>query len=225
MSTSYTISVENDRGANTNYAVFMDPPEFTGGQQPWMNVWYTSFVPYHGNFEIQTGVDFYAWVGTVPTAPAPGVVVTSGMSLLAGLGTTSTPGTTFEKRIIQGFPTIEEINSSAIAGAYEVKTGSDFSVPNNTYLVGLAKVNNRGQVAPVASIAPGNNMNVQITPKMKFFISESQQVAGEIVDYSSVSRDGATIDFSSGEGQGKFYARVVQGNDGRFTVTYYENYD
>lgn len=60
---------------------------------------------------------------------------------------------------------------------------------------------------------------------MKFFVSESHQVAGEIVDYSSVARDGATIDFSSGEGQGKFYARVVQNTDGRFAVTYYDNYD
>lgn len=112
MATSYTISVENQRGQNTNYAVFMNPPEFTGGQQPWMNVWYTSFVPYHGSFEIRTGADFYACrktsklvyicplvlmsdltgVGTVPVAPSPGVVVTSGMSLLARLGTNGMPG-------------------------------------------------------------------------------------------------------------------------------------
>ncbi|RFU72136.1 hypothetical protein TARUN_10123 [Trichoderma arundinaceum] len=225
MSTSYTISVENNRGENTNYAVFMEPPEFTGGQQPWMNVWYTSFVPYHGSFEIRTGVDFYAWVGTVPMTPAPGVVVSSGMSLLARLGTASTPGSTFDEKITQSFPTIEETSPSAIAGSFEIKTGTDFTLPNNTYLLGLAKVNNRGQVAPVASIAPRNNMNIHITPKMKFFISESQQVPGEIVDYSSVSRDGAAIDFSSGEALGKFYARAVQGNDGKFTVTYFDNFE
>jgi hypothetical protein len=60
MSTNYTISVENERGENTNYAVFMEPPQFSGGMQPWMNVWYTSFVPYHGHFEIRTGSDYYA---------------------------------------------------------------------------------------------------------------------------------------------------------------------
>jgi hypothetical protein len=68
-------------------------------------------------------------------------------------------------------------------------------------------------------------MNIQVSPKMKFFISESQQVAGEIVDFNAVARDGATIDFSSGEGLGKFYARVVQSTGGRFTVTYYDNFD
>jgi len=68
-------------------------------------------------------------------------------------------------------------------------------------------------------------MNIQISPKMKFFVSESQQVPGEIVDYDSVSRDGAVIDFSSGEGLGKFYARVVHGTDGRFAITYYDAFD
>ncbi|PON25324.1 hypothetical protein TGAM01_v205618 [Trichoderma gamsii] len=226
MSTSYTISIENNRGANTNYATFIDSPEFTGGLQPFMNVWYTSFVPNGGSFELRTGTDFYAWTGTVPTAPAPGVIVNSGMSLLARLGTTSVPGSTFEKKVIQNFPVIEEIGPpSAVSGAYEIKTGNDFTVPNNTYLVGLAKVNNRGQVAPVASVAPRNDMSIQITPKMKFFITESQQVPGEIVDRHAITREGATIDFSSGEGEGKFYARVVQGTDGRYTVAYYSGFD
>ncbi|KAK1240116.1 hypothetical protein MKX08_007558 [Trichoderma sp. CBMAI-0020] len=225
MSTSYTISIENNRGANTNYATFMEPPEFTGGLQPLMNVWYSTFAPQGGSFELRTGMDFYAWTGTVPIAPAPGVVVTSGMSLLARLGNDSVPGSTFEKKIIQTFPTIEEISPSAVSGAYEIKTGQDFTVPNNTYLVGLAKVNHRGQVTPIASVAPRNDMSIQITPKMRFFITESQQVPGEIVDHHAVTREGATVDFSSGEGKGKVYARVVQGDDGRFTVAYYSNFD
>lgn len=225
MSTYYTISVENQRGENTTYATFMEPPQFTGGEQPFMNVWYTTFVPYLGNFEIQTGVDFYAWTGTVPTTPAPGVVVNSGMSLLSRLGSSSADGSTFDLKIIESFPTLTEVSPSATPGSYEVKTGTDFNVPNSTYLIGLAKVNNRGQVAPVASVTPRTNMNIHVTPKMKFFVTESQQVAGEIVDYSAVSRDGATIDFSSGEGLGKSYARVVQSTDGRFAVTYYDNYE
>lgn len=68
-------------------------------------------------------------------------------------------------------------------------------------------------------------MKIQISPKMKFFIAESQQVPGEIADYDSVSRNGATVDFSGGQGLGKFHARVVQGTDGRFTVTYSDSFD
>ncbi|KAK5988485.1 hypothetical protein PT974_09968 [Cladobotryum mycophilum] len=225
MSTRYTIDVQNRRGANTTYAVFMEPPQFTGGLQSYLNVWYTSFIPFGGSFSVETGVDFYSWVGTVPTSPAPGVVVNSGMSLLTRLGTSTTPGSTFDQSIIQSFPTITEVSSTSIPGAYEIDTGSDFNVPNNTYLVGLAKVNHRGQIAPVASIAPLNNMKIQVTPKMKFFVSESQAIAGEIVDYSRIVRDGATIDFSSGDGLGKFYAVVTQGTDGKFEVKYYDNFD
>lgn len=59
---------------------------------------------------------------------------------------------------------------------------------------------------------------------MKFLVSESQQVPGEIVDYSAVARDGAVIDFADGPGRGKYYARAAQGSDGRFTVTYYDNF-
>lgn len=55
--------------------------------------------------------------------------------------------------MIQSFPTITEISPpTAIPGAYEIDTGDDFNVPNHRYLVGLAKVNHRGQVAPVASV-------------------------------------------------------------------------
>lgn len=88
----------------------------------------------------------------MPTAPAPGVVVNSGMNLLANLGTTTGPGSTFDKTIIDSFPTISEISPTARPGSFEIDTGTGFSVPNNTYLLGLAKVNNRGQVAPVASV-------------------------------------------------------------------------
>ncbi|QUC23378.1 uncharacterized protein UV8b_07619 [Ustilaginoidea virens] len=224
MSLSYTISVENNRGANTNYAVFMEPPEFTRTRETFMNVWFTSFVPYGGNFEVRTGNDYFPWVGTVPTRPAPGVIVNSGMSLLGNLGTSSSPGSTFDMKVIENFPTLTEVSPTAVTGAVQVNTGDDFSVPNNTYLVGLAKVNNRGQVAPVASIAPINNEKIQISPKMKFLVSESQQVPGEIVDYSAVARDGAVIDFADGPGRGKYYARAAQGSDGRFTVTYYDNF-
>ncbi|RAL12481.1 uncharacterized protein BO97DRAFT_57954 [Aspergillus homomorphus CBS 101889] len=223
-SSIYTISVENQRGANSNYAVFFDTPEFTGGHEPWLNVWYTSFVPYQGNFEIRSGNDYYAWVGSVPTRPAPGVIVNNGMSLFAQTGTNSNPGSTFDLKIVEEFPTLAETEPAAHADAYEIKTGTDLNMPNDTYLVGLAKVNNRGQVVPVASVAPQNNQSIQIIPRQKFFITESQQYPGEIVDRYAVEREGATIDFSRGEGAGKFYARVVQKEDGRFEVTYSESF-
>lgn len=66
-------------------------------------------------------------------------------------------------------------------------------------------------------------MNVQVIQKMKSFALETPQILGEIVDYSSVVRDGATIDFTTGQGQGKFYICGVQSTNRKFTITYYDN--
>ncbi|KNG88862.1 hypothetical protein ANOM_003683 [Aspergillus nomiae NRRL 13137] len=220
MAFQYTIALKNQHGSHSNYGVFMEPPQFSVDQKPWMNVWYTTFVPSGGDITIQTGVDFYAWAGSVNSAPAPGIIVSGGMVLMAGLGTSTTPGSTFDLQVEQSFPILAEVARNAPSGAYEIKCGTDFDEPNNKYLVGLAKPNHRGQVVPVASVAPGKNTKVQISPKLKFFIAETQHVAGEIVDYSAVSSRGATIDFSSGEGLGKHRASVVHAADGTFTVTY-----
>jgi hypothetical protein len=59
---------------------------------------------------------------------------------------------TYELKIIQQFPTLEEVSPSSSSSSYTIKTGLDVPMPNNNYLFGLAKVNNRGQVAPVASV-------------------------------------------------------------------------
>ncbi|KAL6886052.1 hypothetical protein GGI43DRAFT_418401 [Trichoderma evansii] len=223
MSRPYTVSIENERGANTNYAIFMDLPSFTGAPRPWMNVFFTEFLPEHGNFQFLIGQEFYACTAIATTPLSPGVVILSGISLPAILGTDSSPGSTFDGKIDSQFPLLSPTDPSATSGSFEIKTGTDFPMPNERYLVGLGQHNRRGQVVPVATVAPQNNATIQITPKMKFFVTESQQVPGEIVDYDYVARSGATVDFSSGEGQGKHYARVVQQKDGSFIVTYGED--
>lgn len=73
-------------------------------------------------------------------------------------------------------------------------------------------------------MAPLNNMRVSVKPKFRFFVSESHQLAGEIVDYTSVSNNAAEIDFSNGPGLGMTYARVIQDNTGTFDVKYYPSY-
>ncbi|KAF5867015.1 hypothetical protein ETB97_006861 [Aspergillus alliaceus] len=76
MMTVYTINFQSKRGVNSNYALFIEPPVISGtSPEACMNVWYTSFVLNHGYFDIKTGVDYYAWVGTATAKPAPGVTV------------------------------------------------------------------------------------------------------------------------------------------------------
>jgi hypothetical protein len=60
----------------------------------------------------------------------------------------------------------------------------------------------------------------QITPITEFYIAESSFQAGVIVDFQSVSKTAAVINFSSGEGLGKFTAIVTHNNNGTFSVKY-----
>lgn len=128
---------------------------------------------------------------------------------------------TFDIRVEQGFPMIEESSPSrGNPGAYEVWTGYDFVVPNDKYLIGMGKINHRGQVAPVASINPFNSTRIQITPAMKFFILESDEEIGSIVDLEAFSANGATVDFTSGRGTTSNTAQVLHGIDGAY-ITWY----
>lgn len=144
-------------------------------------------------------------------------------------------------QITQDVPTLAETTPAAPSGSYEILTGTDFSVPNDRFLIGIAKINHRGQAFPVGSVcsfhaihsimkeltdtkyrqmAPNNNMRIQVVPKPKFFIFEEAMTEGTIADYTSVSNKGATVDFSGGKGQGKNYASVVQHSNGEFEVSY-----
>lgn len=59
---------------------------------------------------------------------------------------------------------------------------------------------------------------------MKFYISQSNVEAGEIVDFSSVLKEAGVIDFSSGPGAGKHAAAIVHRDNGTFDVTYHDDY-
>ncbi|KAB8277212.1 hypothetical protein BDV30DRAFT_235013 [Aspergillus minisclerotigenes] len=134
-------------------------------------------------------------------------MVNTGMSLPVRLGQGTTAGDTFNMVIKRNFPTIAQSTPTAVASAYEINT-----------------VNNCGLVAPVAVANPFNNIKIQLTPKMKYYILESIYETGVIVDYQSVTREAGVIDFTSGKGAGRFYAVVTHDDTGKFTVQYFDNY-
>lgn len=59
--TDYTISLRNERGADTQYSIFMEPPEFAnGGTQPWMNVWRSESLANNQTSKITSPADCHA---------------------------------------------------------------------------------------------------------------------------------------------------------------------
>lgn len=55
---------------------------------------------------------------------------------------------------------------------------------------------------------------------MRFYVSERQGTAGEVVDYYDVGIEGTKIDFTRGPGRDKHHVHIVQEDDGWFNLSY-----
>ncbi|GJN76862.1 hypothetical protein PLIIFM63780_000350 [Purpureocillium lilacinum] len=121
---------------------------------------------------------------------------------------------TFEMRVVNDAPTLIEVLPEATAGAYEIITGDDMPNPNEAYLVGLGKMNDLGVVTVAASVLAHNMDSVMVVPPMRFYVSVSEHMAGEIVDLASVAGEAAEVDFGGGAGRGGSFAVVTHTGTG-----------
>ncbi|ETS84696.1 hypothetical protein PFICI_02721 [Pestalotiopsis fici W106-1] len=224
MSTTYTIMIQNAHGQNGDYAIFNSPPAVTtdtGSPDVYTNIWASSFIPNGGNTTLSTTEDFYAWAGTTPATPTPGVTVQTGSSQVAQIGIHGNPGSTFPMTVTSGVPVLGAPTLTARQGAFEIDTDMSFVTPNSTYLVGLGKINpGLGAVGPVASILADNNSRITVQPIMKFFVATSSYRAGQIVNFATATMDAGVVDFSTGLGIGKNTAVITHDNTGAFTTRY-----
>ncbi|KAK9438121.1 hypothetical protein VB005_09128 [Metarhizium brunneum] len=116
---------------------------------------------------------------------------------------------------------IQEIDSSAPAGAYTIHTRDDFDVGDTRVLIGLGKKDQHNRSIPVASLNPLPNTRYNMTPILKGVISvDTSSQIGEALSYRAISDLPGVIDFSSGKGQGKFTAVVIFTARGKFEVNY-----
>jgi len=220
--TQYRIIFENQSGAGTNVGFFTQPPIVNnnpGDRSVFTNIWIGEYVPDKGNFTIQTTNDFYAWVGTAPSSPAPGVTVSGGKGLLADLGRPGTGGETFQMTVEQGAPDIEPTTPSAPPSCFRIECPTNITVDQN-YLVGMGQVDNTGTVVPAATITARPNLGFNIQPVVKYYVSQSFSKQGEIVNFQGASLDAGLIDFSSPPGLGQYGAKVTLQSNGKFSVSY-----
>ncbi|KAJ5471295.1 hypothetical protein N7530_008652 [Penicillium desertorum] len=213
----YNIHLVNENRDNY-FSIMMDPPEFSNNNEVFSNAWISTFIPSGGNFGFATDDEFFAWVGTVPQLPAPGVEIPSGVGRLASLGT----NTSFEmKTTINDAATLMESTHGAPPASFEIFTGNDLPSPNGRYLLGVAKMDDHRHLIPVATVLASNERTTQIKPKMKFYISRAEYPAGFIVDFKPASSCAGIIDFNSSEGQDKNIAIVRYTKNGGFQVDYH----
>ncbi|KAH0437794.1 hypothetical protein CcaCcLH18_03690 [Colletotrichum camelliae] len=226
MSTTYTIIVQNDHHKDGRYSVFSEPPTTAGAgttSQVYTNAWIEKEIPDGGNATIKTSTDIYAWTGTVPSMPAPGVVVENGSSGLANLGNGGANGSSYPMSVILGTPTLGKEMRTAKAGAFEITTDESFTTPNTQYLIGMGKVDNHGIVSPVASILADNNASVTMTPIIKFYVAVSsfEEAEGQIIDFQTATANCGVADFSQGPGLGSRLAVVRHNKNGGFITGYF----
>jgi hypothetical protein len=64
-------------------------------------------------------------------------------------------------------------------------------------------------------------MKYNIAPVVKFYVAEGFSQQGALVDFSGGSGTAGVIDFTSGDGQGKFGCTVTQDGTDTFTAKYF----
>jgi len=222
--TTYGIYFTNNYsapGENQDYALFCDVPivsSSSGSSTPYSNVFLSKKLANSAHWDISITKNYMAWCGTSAEQLAPGVSVTVGMSKVATLGTTDSPGSTFAMYNNDGSPAFKPaVTYTSNPGAYEIDTDTDFT-PNLNFVIGMAGTDDAGRMRPLASIAAPRNARVNISPVLKYYLAAYSATAGTVINTSIVSKVAATIDFSGNPG--KYGAIVNQTEDGKFTVKY-----
>ncbi len=214
---TYTIRIYNQSLANKAYVAFMEAPKVTsnGGVTPvYTNAWACFENVTNGSWDsvVYTQSTFACW-SQPSEALTANTVIDSGGVIQVNTATTDT--VTFTNTDVTGFSGVAS-PGTAQNGSFSIVSTTDFT-PLNNFVFGLASDNGGVIPAPVATFPALPNEIYNITPVVKFYVADGLYVPGQVIDYSAVSNNIATIDFT---GLPQTTATVTQGANGGFTVTY-----
>lgn len=250
-SVNYTITIKNDSAAAQEYVLFMKAPLPTIGDTPAFssNVYQkTSFVQNRGRTaHIIVPSTYYAVTGTTSSIvdlQGAGSVSTIDWASIS-LGTATTPGTTLLMVVDHGDPSHPSLSTpasdhppTADPGAFMIKTGTDFSIDNQSksshvncpiykrqlifdtssradIFAGMG-VQNGPSVVPVSICPALPSRSYEMFPKPRYYVAAaSGYAAGQSVD-EKVLGSVAMIDFSI---LGSTSALVTHTAEGTYTVT------
>ena len=215
--TTYNIHISNNSGAFKNYFVFAKPPVVSNVLgEVYSNAWVTfPDTPSSGSGFISYTDEMYAYWGTVEKMVAPGVEVSSGQSLPVQLGP---GGTDYYFTARPPSYDLTKTANDAPAGQFSITSAPDFNT-GAPFVFGLAKTNNIGLVAPVATFAGQPNTTFNIAPVTNFWVSTGSYTAGTVIDVTAIGPS-IEIDFT---GRSETTAIVTQDLSNQFTVKYFLN--
>jgi hypothetical protein len=209
MATTYTIRVVNQSSANNGYAIFTQSPTVTSqtdAPQVFTNAWATFNSIADGGFDTITsdGVTFAHEGATPPhtvSSAAPLATTQTQDALTPGAGHGSSDS------LLHAGPT---------PGAFAVAAPADFPTTHDL-VFGQAHPGKTPVPSSGVTFSPMPNETFNITPVVKFYVSDGLYTAGQVIDVSTVSSTCAEIDFT---GRPESTATIVQAADGSFSVTY-----
>lgn len=214
---SYTIKIYNQAKTNKSYVAFMEQPAVVsnGGVQPvYTNAWATFENITDGSWDsvVYTDNTFAYWSQTAEQLNANTVLDSGGVK---PVNTATQDTVNFTNTDVTGFTTVAS-PGTAQNGSFSIVTNTDFT-PLNNFVFGLARDSGGPIPAPVATFNALPNEIYNVTPVVKFYVADGLYQAGQIIDYSAVSKNCAVIDFT---GLPQTSATVIQADNGTFTVTY-----
>ena len=211
--TTYTIKILNESGFLKSYIVFLEAPVVTcaSGPHPVTPAAWATFPDMQpeafGTTEYDDAAPSFAYWGK--TIEKDSVISASGVieiDLAAGdevaFTASSQPGF--------GAP----VPGMAAPGSFRILTTSDFTAADD-FILGVA--HQSGLPIPTAMFVAEPNDNFEITPVVRFYVSEGVCVPGQMIDMGSLPSEMALVDFT---GMAETQATAIQAANGAWTVEY-----
>ncbi|KAK5075091.1 hypothetical protein LTR64_001296 [Lithohypha guttulata] len=222
--TTYNIHFINkysQAGSNQDYAIFSDLPKLSHNPSSsplYSNVFRATSLTRGESWNIGISNRHYAWCGTVDRklSAFAKVVVDSGK--LAVLGTQAAPGSLIEVVNKNGRPSFTSKSAlTSKSDSFALQTDPDVSLKSES-VVGVATVDDEGNLRPLATMNAPFNATIDITPSGTFYIAAKSASAGTVIDPTTESHNAATINFAAY--QGSYGAIVTHEANGDFAVEY-----
>ncbi|MCJ1359417.1 MAG: hypothetical protein MMC33_009419 [Icmadophila ericetorum] len=181
-SNSFTITLNGDWGQNnpTTYGYFQAPPNVSspdGQPTTYSNLWFKQKVALNGTGNVQFTASYYAFTGTSPSSPAPGVTISSSMVLSVTLGVAGSPGTngsSINMTVSDGIPSIQAVTATAGPMCFSIHTQAGTFDPSDNFLIGIAQqdpTTSITHIVPVSVFLADPGATYTICPLINIYMS------------------------------------------------------
>lgn len=217
----YTITIKNESSSGSKvYNIYSDQPLVEGGgvQSTHSVIWFkTNALGKGAQFAFKYTPDFYGLIGSSDEnsdSLKVGNEVSMESNLLAKIGTYNNDGSILHVNDSLELHALDGLKVGAADSTFMISAVTGIDSPN-TYVVGVGRKQDKGDVAPVAVVELKANVTYKFTPKTAVFVKATNLAPG-VVNNFAAAKDDAKVEFRGLNS----HAIVTEQNNGKFTITY-----